>query len=58
MRTGHTLPHPWHSAAMRLGILGRMGHTVVHVVGAGPNFMKAAPVIAALRARDVWLDAL
>ena len=29
-----------------------MGQTVVHVVGARPNFMKAAPVIAALaRAR-------
>ena len=28
-----------------------MGHTVVHVVGARPNFMKAAPVVAALRER-------
>ena len=38
---------------MPLGILGRMGHTVVHVVGARPNFMKAAPVVAALRAMGV-----
>jgi UDP-N-acetylglucosamine 2-epimerase (non-hydrolysing) len=30
-----------------------MGHTVAHVVGARPNFMKAAPVIEALRARGV-----
>ena len=30
-----------------------MNGTVVHVVGARPNFMKAAPVVAALRARGV-----
>jgi UDP-N-acetylglucosamine 2-epimerase (non-hydrolysing) len=30
-----------------------MARIVVHVVGARPNFMKAAPVIAALRARSV-----
>lgn len=30
-----------------------MGGNVVHVVGARPNFMKAAPVIHALEARDV-----
>ena len=28
-----------------------MGHTVVHVVGARPNFIKAATVVAALRER-------
>ncbi len=30
-----------------------MAHTVAHVVGARPNFMKAAPVVAALRTRAV-----
>jgi len=30
-----------------------MTQTVAHVIGARPNFMKAAPVIAALRARGV-----
>ena len=30
-----------------------MSGTVAHVIGARPNFMKAAPVIAALRARGV-----
>ena len=34
MRTGQTLPHPRPCAAKRTGILGHMGHTVVHVVGA------------------------
>ena len=47
MQTGHTLPHPRPCAAKRTGILGHMGHTVVHVVGARPNVMKAAPVVAA-----------
>jgi UDP-N-acetylglucosamine 2-epimerase (non-hydrolysing) len=32
---------------------GNMAQTVAHVIGARPNFMKAAPVIAALRARGV-----
>ena len=32
---------------------GNMTQTVAHVIGARPNFMKAAPVIAALRARGV-----
>lgn len=30
-----------------------MSHAVLHVTGARPNFPKAAPVVAALRARDV-----
>ena len=30
-----------------------MTQTVAHVIGARPNFMKAAPVIAALRARGI-----
>jgi len=30
-----------------------MAQTVAHVIGARPNFMKAAPVIAALRARGI-----
>jgi len=30
-----------------------MTQTVAHVVGARPNFMKAAPVIRALGSRDV-----
>ena len=30
-----------------------MAKTVAHVVGARPNFMKAAPVIRALEARHV-----
>ena len=32
--------------------LGQHGATVVHVVGARPNFVKMAPLIAALRARS------
>lgn len=35
------------------GSIGRVGARILHIVGARPNFIKAAPVIRALGARDV-----
>ncbi len=40
------------STARLIGTVN-MAQTVAHVIGARPNFMKAAPVIRALAARDV-----
>ena len=51
---GDTAPKaaPQESTAGPIG-KGTMAETVAHVVGARPNFMKAAPVIRALTARSV-----
>ena len=51
---GDTAPKaaPQASTAGPIG-KGTMAETVAHVVGARPNFMKAAPVIRALTARSV-----
>jgi hypothetical protein len=51
MRTRHTLPHPGPCAARRTGILGHMGHTVVHVVVFGDVNSTMAVIDHRLAAR-------